>query len=193
VGRGRAAVSVLLAGVLAVVSGLAVGAVPASWGWAHDGRVLWGAVGGVAAASMVIGVLQARASADGEKPGSPAQLTKVRASGSGQAVGTNTGTVIHAGTVNIGPAPPGGTAGQAAATPGLDSGRGGDTLPARNQVFTGRAGALAELAERLAARGHNAAAALSVVMRDRNQAPDFWEQSGSGQASADAARCGHAR
>jgi hypothetical protein len=43
------------------------------------------------------------------------------------------------------------------------------------------------------ARGHNAAAALSVVMRDCNLAPVFWEQSGSGQASADAARCGNAR
>jgi hypothetical protein len=47
------AVSVVLAGVLAVVAGLAVGAVPASWGWAHHGGVVWGAVGGLVVASAV--------------------------------------------------------------------------------------------------------------------------------------------
>jgi len=45
VGRGWAAlwaaVAVLLAGVLAVVAGLAVGAVPQSWKWAHNGGLLW--------------------------------------------------------------------------------------------------------------------------------------------------------
>lgn len=56
--RGWAAVSVVLAAVLAVMSGLAVGAVPASWKWAHNGGVLWGITGGVAVASVVIGVLQ---------------------------------------------------------------------------------------------------------------------------------------
>lgn len=35
--------------------------------------------------------------------------------------------------------------------------------------------------------------ALSVVMRDCNLGPVFWEQSGSGQASADAARYGNTR
>jgi Tfp pilus assembly protein PilF len=151
VGRGWAAlwsaVAVLLAGVLAVVAGLAVGAVPRSWGWAHNGVVLWAAVGVVVVASVVVGVLQARSSADGEKPGGPPQVTRVRASGSGLAVGTNTGTVIRARTVHIGSTLASGWAGKAAA-PGLG---GGGTLPARNPVFTGRAQALADLAEKLAA------------------------------------------
>lgn len=47
-------------------------------------------------------------------------------------------------------APPNAPAGQADAAPGLAT-RAGDTLPARNPVFTGRAGALAGLAERLTA------------------------------------------
>jgi Tfp pilus assembly protein PilF len=154
VGRGWtalwAAVAAVLAGVLAVVSGLAVGAVPQSWKWAHNAAVLWAATGGVIVASVVIGVLQARAAGNSGKASSPAQVTRVRASGSGQAIGTNTGTVIYAGTAHIGPAPPGETADQAAAAPGLGRGRAGDTLPARNPVFTGRAGALADLAGKLA-------------------------------------------
>jgi Tfp pilus assembly protein PilF len=149
VGRGWAAlwsaVAVLLAGVLAVVAGLAVGAVPPSWKWAHNGGLLWAAVGVVIVASVVVGVLQARSTADGGKPGSPA--THVRASGSGVAVGSNTGTVIRARTVHIGTAPPGTPAERASAAPGLG---GGDMLPARNPVFTGRAAALADLADRLA-------------------------------------------
>jgi Tfp pilus assembly protein PilF len=154
VGRGWAAlwsaVAVLLAAVLAVAAALAAGAVPSSWGWAHNGAVLWGVTGGVVAASAVIGVLQARASGGSGEPGGPAQVIRVRASGSGQVVGTNTGTVIRARTVHIGAAPPGETADQTARTPGLDSDRAGDTLPARNPVFTGRAGPLADLAGKLA-------------------------------------------
>jgi hypothetical protein len=73
----------------------------------------------------------------------------VRARGRGQAVGSNTGLVIRARTVNTygtalpGPVSPPQPAG---AGPGLA----GDTLPARNPVFTGRASALADLTERLA-------------------------------------------
>ena len=57
--------------------------------------------------------------------------------------------LADAGTATPGPRPPACPAGQAGAVPGIDGG--GDTLPARNPVFTGRDGALADLAGKMAA------------------------------------------
>jgi Tfp pilus assembly protein PilF len=108
--------------------------------WTVVGSVA-GVVGAVAA---VIAIVRARADPGGG-PG-PDRASDVRARGRGLAVGTNTGTVIRARTVHIGTAPPGGAAEQAA----LPTLGGGDTLPARTPVFTGRTRALAGLADRLA-------------------------------------------
>jgi hypothetical protein len=72
----------------------------------------WTVIGSVAgvvgAAAAVFAILRARAEPGGE-PG-PAAISKVRARGRGQAVSTNTGTVIRARTVHIRTAPPGGAA-----------------------------------------------------------------------------------
>ena len=110
--------------------------------WTVIGSVA-GVVGAVAA---VIAIVRARADPGGE-PG-PAAISNVRARGRGQAVGSNTGLVIRARTVNTyGTALPASPPQPAGAGPGLA----GDTLPARNPVFTGRASALADLAQQLAA------------------------------------------
>jgi Tfp pilus assembly protein PilF len=109
--------------------------------------VIGSVAGVVAAVAAVVAIVRARADPGGE-PG-PAGTANVRARGRGQAVGSNTGLVIRARTVNTygtalpGPASPPQPAG---AGPGLA----GDTLPARNPVFTGRVSALAGLTERLA-------------------------------------------
>ena len=108
--------------------------------WTVVGSVA-GVVGAVAA---VIAIVRARADPGGGA--GPDRASDVRARGRGLAVGTNTGTVIRARTVHIGTAPPGGAAGHTA----LPTLGGGDTLPARTPVFTGRAAALADLADKLA-------------------------------------------
>ena len=104
--------------------------------------VIGSVAGVVAAVAAVIAIVRARADPVGE-PGAD-RAASVRARGRGQAVGTNTGTVIRARTVHIGAAVPGGPADEAAAAAGL--GDGGDTLPARNPVFSERVSALAGLA-----------------------------------------------
>ena len=63
-----ATVSLMLAAVLAIVPGLAAGAVPTSWGWVHNGVLLWSIVGFVVIASVGIGVVQARMSSDRRNP-----------------------------------------------------------------------------------------------------------------------------
>jgi hypothetical protein len=106
--------------------------------------VIGSAAGVVAAVAAVIAIVRARADPGGE-PG-PDRAASAR--GRGQAVGSNTGLVIRARTVNAyGTAFPASPPQPAAAGPGLA----GDTLPARNPVFTGRVSALAALAERLGA------------------------------------------
>ncbi|HEV2253463.1 MAG TPA: FxSxx-COOH system tetratricopeptide repeat protein [Streptosporangiaceae bacterium] len=63
-----AAVALVLADVLAAVLGLAVGAVPRSWGWAHDELLLSSVVGAAFLASVVIAVLQTLPADRGKQP-----------------------------------------------------------------------------------------------------------------------------
>ena len=70
----------LLAALLAVVSGLAVGAVPPSWHWAHDSVLLWGVTAGLVLAGVAVAAVQARSQGNGEQPGGPAvQVGKISA------------------------------------------------------------------------------------------------------------------
>ena len=59
----------LFAALLAVVSGLAVGAVPPSWHWAHDSGLLWGVTAGLVLAVVAVAVIQACSPGSGEQPG----------------------------------------------------------------------------------------------------------------------------
>ena len=155
-----AAVALVASAVLAVVAGLAVNAVPKSWGWAHNEASLWNIVGGVVVVAVMVGIVQARSSPDSDEPEPSAEVTRVKAGHSSQAIGSNTGTVIHARTVNLGSVGSGGLAETASVAPGLGGpGRAGDTLPLRNPTFTGRAEPLAGLEERLV-RGPVAVVAL---------------------------------
>ena len=109
-----------------------------------------GIVGGVVVAAVVVGIVQARSSPDRGEPQGRAKLTRVKAEGSGQAIGINTGTVIRAGTVNLGSVASGDQTLRASSAPGSGGpGRSGDTLPLRNPTFTGRAQAMGDLAQRL--------------------------------------------
>ena len=62
----------LFVALLAVVSGLAVGAVPPSWHWAHDWRLLWGVTAGLVLVVVAVAVIQARSPDSGEQPAGPA-------------------------------------------------------------------------------------------------------------------------
>lgn len=66
--RGRVALwgvpSAMLAGLLAVAAALAAGAVPKSWGWAHDGPLLWWSVASLLGLGALVAVLQARSVAE---------------------------------------------------------------------------------------------------------------------------------
>lgn len=144
----RAAASLVLAAVLAIVPGLAIGALPKSWSWAHNGVLLWGIVGVVVIAFVWFGVVQALLSPDRSDLGEAA-----RAEVFGHAIGTNLATVIRAKTVNVGSVVSGALARKPAGEPGpSDLGQLGDNLPPRNPTFTGRAEELAELARRLTDR-----------------------------------------
>ena len=147
----------VIALVVAVLSslfvGLAVNAVPKSWGWAHDWWLLIGISAGLLVAAVLIAVVQARSSPGGEdKAGPVARVRKPRWS---PVAGSNTGTMISARKVInkkviIG-AP--GAADPGTSSPALvvqrpgasDGGRAGDTLPPHNPVFTGRDDVLAEV------------------------------------------------
>ena len=144
--------AVVFAVVSSLVVGLAVNAVPKSWGWAHNWWLLIGISVGLLAAAVLIAVVQARFSQSGQKAGSVAHATQPRWS---PVAGSNTGVMISAKKVIIGAA--------GAAEPGhgspapvanrLGAGneeRAGDTLPPRNPAFTGRDDTLAEVERRLA-------------------------------------------
>jgi hypothetical protein len=75
-----AGLGAVLAALLSVVSGLAVGAVPRSWQWAHDWELLSGITAGLVLAVVAVAVVQARSPGPGEQPGGPAvRVRKIRA------------------------------------------------------------------------------------------------------------------
>jgi len=89
-----AGVGVLCAVVLSLVVGLAVNAVPKSWGWAHDWWLLIGISAGLLVAAVLIAVVQARSSPGGQEKASPVvRVGKPRWS---PVAGSNTGTMISA-------------------------------------------------------------------------------------------------
>jgi hypothetical protein len=76
VGRQRlvvvwAGLAAVLAALLSVVSGLAVGAVPRSWQWAHEWVLLSGITAGLVLAAVAVAVVQARSPGGVERPGGP--------------------------------------------------------------------------------------------------------------------------
>jgi len=70
-----AGLGAVLAALLSVVSGLAVGAVPRSWQWAHDWGLLSGATAGLVLAVVAVTVVQARSPGSGEQLGGPESAT----------------------------------------------------------------------------------------------------------------------
>jgi hypothetical protein len=148
-----AGLAVVLAGVLSLVVALAVNAVPKSWGWAHDWWLLIGISAGVLVVAVLVAVAQARSATDGEGQAGP--VVRVRKPRGSPVAGSNTGTMINAKKVIIGAV---GTAGPVVRPPASPVGRpgagdgepGGDTLPPRNPVFTGRNEMLAEVGRLLA-------------------------------------------
>ncbi|MGD0246718.1 MAG: FxSxx-COOH system tetratricopeptide repeat protein [Streptosporangiaceae bacterium] len=69
-----AAVSPVLSAALAIVPGLAVGAVPRSWTWAHSALLLWGILGVVVVALVWFALVAAWSSPDRGKPREPSPL-----------------------------------------------------------------------------------------------------------------------
>jgi len=68
------------AALLSVVSGLAVGAVPPSWHWAHDWRLLSAVTAGLVLAAVAVAVVQAHSLGSGEQSGGPTvRVGKIRA------------------------------------------------------------------------------------------------------------------
>jgi hypothetical protein len=97
VGRQRlvvvwAGLAAVLAASLSVVSGLAVGAVPRSWQWAHEWVLLSGITAGLVLAAVAVAVVQARSPGGGERPGGPLvrvgtiRVRTVQIAAAGQAV-----------------------------------------------------------------------------------------------------------
>ena len=153
-----AVLAVLVAVILSLVIGLAVNAVPKSWDWAHNWWLLIGISAALLVAAVLVAVGQARSSTSGEeKTGPVVRAGKLRWS---PVAGSNTGTMISAkkvvnkkvfvgvgGTADLG----NGSPAYVVQGPGAGDGeRGGDTLPPRNPVFTGRDDMLAEVGRRLA-------------------------------------------
>jgi MFS family permease len=143
--------------VLSLVVGLAVNAVPKSWGWAHNWWLLIGIGAGLLVAAALVAVVQVRSSPGGEEKA--ARVVRVGTVRWSPVAGSNTGLMIGAKKVInkkviIGAA---GTAVPGKDSPasvvqrqGADDGeRAGDTLPLRNAVFTGRDDMLAEVGRRL--------------------------------------------
>ena len=74
-----AGLGAVLAALLSVVSGLAVGAVPRSWQWAHDWGLLSVVTAGLVLAVVAVTMVQARSAGSGEQPGGPAvRVGKIR-------------------------------------------------------------------------------------------------------------------
>jgi Tfp pilus assembly protein PilF len=150
-----AVLAVVFAGVLSLVAGLAVNAVPDSWGWAHDWWLLIGVSAGLLVVAGLAAVAQVRYSADAAEDGH--LVARVGTPSWGPVAGSNTGTMISVRKVII-------RAGQradpgegsslpvsAAVRSGGSAGRRpGGYLPPRNPVFTGREDMLAEIERQLA-------------------------------------------
>ena len=66
-----AAWAVVLAVVSSLAVGLAAGAVPKSWGWAHNWWLLAGIIAVLLVAAVLVAVVQARWSPDAEDKASP--------------------------------------------------------------------------------------------------------------------------
>ena len=103
--------------------------------------------------AVVVAIAQARSATDGEGQADP--VVRVRNPRGSPVAGSNTGMMISAEKVIIGavgtPGPGVSPPASPVARPGAgDRGPGGDTLPPRNPVFTGRAGMLAEVGRLLA-------------------------------------------
>jgi hypothetical protein len=150
--------AVMLAAVSSLVVGLAVNAVPKTWGWAHNWWLLIGISAGLPVAAVLVAIVQARSSPSGEDKTGP--VVRVRKPRWSPVAGSNTGMMISAKKVinkkviigAAGTPDPGGSSpvsvGQGS---GSDNGEStGDTLPPRNPVFTGRDEMLAEVERRLA-------------------------------------------
>ena len=152
-----AVLAVVFAVALSLVVGLAVNAVPKSWGWAHNWWLLIGISAGLLVAAVLVALVQARSSPGGEEKAGPvARVSKARWS---PVAGSNTGMMISAKKVVNkkvfigagGAAYPGkNSSASVVQRPGAGDGeRAGDTLPPRNPVFTGRDDMLAEVGRRL--------------------------------------------
>jgi tetratricopeptide (TPR) repeat protein len=150
-----AVLAVVSAAVLSLVVGLAVNAVPKSWGWAHDWWLLAGVSAGLLVVAGLVAVAQARFSADGAEDGHP--VVRVGMPRWSPVAGSNTGTMISARKVIIrtgqaaDPGEGSSSPASAADRPGAGAGRrSGGSLPPRNPVFTGREDMLAEIGRQLA-------------------------------------------
>lgn len=142
-----AVLSVMVAGVLAVTVSLAAGAVPKSWGWAHDGPLMWSVVAGLLIAGGLIALLQARStgSKDDKQLDSMARTNEERSSA---AVGSNTGTLINAHMVVLSADSTTRLATydeSPAQVPPDKARKAREFLPRRNGMFTGRAALLDEI------------------------------------------------
>ena len=74
-----AVLAVVFAVLSSLVVGLAVNAVPKSWGWAHDWWLLIGISAGLLVAAVLVAVGQARLSPGGEEKAGPvARVGKAR-------------------------------------------------------------------------------------------------------------------
>ena len=186
-----AVLAVVFAVVLSLVVGLAVNAVPKSWGWAHDWWLLIGISAGLLVAAVLVAVVQARSSPGGEEKAGPVvRVGKPRWS---PVAGSNTGTMISAKKVIIGAA---GTADPGKSSPASvvqrpvagDGERAGDTLPPRNPVFTGRDDMLTEVGRRLdggpvavvAVRGLGGMGKSQVALEYAHRMRDVWPVPGGG-------------
>jgi Tfp pilus assembly protein PilF len=150
-----AVLAVVFAAVLSLVVGLAVDAVPDSWGWAHNWWLLIGISAGLLAAAGLVAVAQTRSSADGAEDSHP--VARAGTPRWSPVAGSNTGTMISARRVFIRTdltADPGGGSSSPASTADRPGARGGrrprGKLPSRNPAFTGREDMLAEIERQLA-------------------------------------------
>jgi hypothetical protein len=111
-----AALAVALASASSLIVGLAVNAVPKSWGWAHDWWLLSGLSATLLVVSAVVAIVQARSSSGDEGASGPP--IEAEESQHGIVAGSNSGMMISARTVIIGSAV---TVGSESSTSGIDA------------------------------------------------------------------------